>query len=37
MNSLQFSELERLWKEAVEAKIKIISWNLPGVNEEYHE
>jgi surfactin synthase thioesterase subunit len=30
-------ELERMWKEAVMAEFKVLSWNLPGRTEENHE
>jgi hypothetical protein len=30
-------ELERMWKEAVVAKFKILSRNLPGVTDENNE
>jgi hypothetical protein len=30
------NELE-MWKEAVKAQMKVLSWYLPGVTEESHE
>jgi hypothetical protein len=30
-------ELERIWKEAVVAKVKVLSQHLPGGTEESHE
>jgi hypothetical protein len=31
------NELEKILKEAIEALIAILSWNLPGRPEESHE
>jgi hypothetical protein len=30
-------ELERIWKEAAVAKVKVLSQHLPGGTEESHE
>jgi hypothetical protein len=30
-------ELERMWKEAVVAKFKVLSWDVPEETEETHK
>jgi hypothetical protein len=30
-------ELEKIWKEAVMTKFKVLSWYLPGGSEENHK
>jgi hypothetical protein len=30
------NELKRMWKEVVMAKLKVLSWHLPGRTEEHH-
>jgi hypothetical protein len=31
------NELERIWKEAITAELKLLSRHFPGANEENHE
>jgi hypothetical protein len=31
------NEMERIWKEAVAVKVKVLSWNFPGKTEKNHE
>jgi hypothetical protein len=32
-----YSELEKMWKEVVMAKFKVLSWHIPGGTEEIHK
>jgi hypothetical protein len=37
MKGLVNNELERMWKKAVMASFKVLSWYLPGRTEENHQ